>query len=131
VPDGADDVVIPSGRVVSLSTGASGVAKTLSDAGSLTIDGGGVAGGRSLTLGSGTSTIGSTLAVFNGAVLNLGSTTNWSAGNVGVGGTGGATVNIGTGDVLNVTVDFGVSDWAGRLWNYQSTINRTTATGTA
>ncbi len=85
----ADDVVIPGGKVVYLSTGASGVAKTLDDEGSLTIDGGNVAGGRSLTLGSGTSTIGGTLNVFNGAVLNLGTTTNWTAGTVGVGGTGG------------------------------------------
>src|SRR3954452_22893933 len=89
VPDGADDVVIPSGRVVYLSTGPSGVAKTLDDEGSLTVDGGNVAGGRSLSLGTGTSTIGSTLSGVTGAVLNLGTTTNWSAGTVGIGGAGG------------------------------------------
>src|SRR3954464_1602345 len=61
VPDGADDVVIASGRVVYLTSGASGVAKTLDDEGSLTIDGGNVADGRSLTLGGGTSTIAGTL----------------------------------------------------------------------
>src|SRR4051812_28528263 len=130
VPDGADDAVIPSGRVVYLTTGASGVAKTLDDEGSLTIDGGSVAGGRSLTLGSGTSTIAGTLSVFNGAVLNLGATTNWATGNVGVGGTGGATVNIGAGDVLNVTGDVSSSNWVGGLWDNEGTINRTTATGT-
>src|SRR4051794_24737001 len=131
VPDGADDVVIPSGMVVSISSGASGTAKTLSDAGSLTIDGGGVAGARSLTLGSGTSAISGNLSVFNGAVLNLGTTTNWSSGTVGIGGTGGATVNIAAGDVFNVTGDVNTSNWVGGLWNNQGTVNRTTATGTA
>src|SRR3954471_8749961 len=131
VPDGADDVVIASGRGVYLPTGPSGGAKTLDDEGSLTVDGGNVAGGRSLTLGTGTSTIGSTLSVFNGAVLNLGTTTNWSAGTVGIGGTRGATVNIGAGDVLNLTGDVGSSNWVGGLWDNQGTINRTTATGTA
>ena len=131
VPDGTDDAVIPSGRVVYLSTGASAAAKTLDDEGALTIDAGGVAGGRSLTLGSGTSTIAGTLSVFNGAVLNLGTTTNWTVGTVGVGGTGGATVNIGAGDVLNVNGDVSSSNWGGGLWNNQGTINRTTATGTA
>src|SRR5690349_14465576 len=131
VPDGADDAVIPSGRVVYLSSGASGSAKTLDDEGALTIDGGNIAGGRSLTLGSGTSTIGGSLSVFNGAVLNLGTTTNWSTGTVGVGGTGGATVNIGVGDVLNVTGDVTSSNWIGGLWSNQGTINRTTSSGTA
>ena len=131
VPDGADDVVIASGRVVYLTSGASGVAKTLDDEGSLTIDGGNVAGGRSLTLGSGTSTVAGTLTVLDGAVLNLGTTTNWTTGNVGVGGTGGATVNIDVGDVLNVTGDVSSSNWVGGLWNNQGTINRTTSSGTA
>src|SRR5215211_4864045 len=131
IPDATDDVVIPSGKSVSLSTGVSGIAKTLSDAGSLTIDAGSVAGGRSLTLGSGTSTIAGTLNLFNGAVLNLGTTTNWTAGTIGLGGTGGATVNIGAGDVLNITGDVGSSNWYGGLWNNQGTINRTTGTGAA
>src|SRR4029450_8635745 len=131
VPDGADDAVIASGRVVYLTSGASGVAKTLDNEGSLTIDGGNVGGGGAVTLGRGTTTIAGTLPILNGAVLNLGTTTNWTTGNVGVGGTGGATVNIGAGDVLNVTGDVSSSNWVGGLWNNQGMINRTTATGTA
>jgi hypothetical protein len=131
VPDGADDVVIPAGKFVSLTSGAVGVAKTLSLAGTLTVDGGGVVDGRSLTLGSGTTTISNSLNVWNGAVLNLGSTTNWTAGAVGLGGTGGGTVNIAADEVVNVIGDLSSPNYGGGLWNNQGTINRTTGTGTA
>ena len=131
VPDGADDVVIPSGKTVNLVSGANGTAQTLTLAGSLKIDAGSVAGGRALTLGSGTTTLGGILSVFNGAVLNLGTTTNWTTSAVGVGGGGGATVNIPASGVLNVTGDVTASNWGGGLWSNQGTINRTTSTGTA
>jgi hypothetical protein len=131
VPDGADDVVIPSGKTVNLVSGASGTAQTLNLAGSLKIDAGSVAGARSLTLGSGTTTLGGILSVFNGAALNLGTTTNWTTSAVGVGGGGGATVNIPASGVLDVTGDVTASNWGGGLWNNQGTINRTTSSGTA
>jgi hypothetical protein len=69
--------------------------------------------------------------VVDGHTLNLGTTTTWSAGVVGVGGSGGATVNIGAGDVLNVSADVSSGNWGGGLWHNQGTINRTTSSGTA
>src|SRR3954454_19837768 len=68
VPDGDGGAVIASGRVVDLPTGAPAVATPRDAEGSLTIDGGSVAGGRSLTRGSGTATIAGTPSLFNGAV---------------------------------------------------------------
>ena len=130
VPDGLDDVVIPVGKVVTLA-GANGTAQSLNLAGSLTVNAGGVAGGRTLTLGAGTTTINGTMNVWSGAVLNLGATTNWSGGSFGLGGTGGGTVNIPASGVLNVTGDVYSSNFGNGFWNNQGTINRTTSTGAA
>lgn len=131
IPDGADDVVIPSGKTVNLSSGPSGTAQTLSLGGSLKVDGGSVPGGRSLTIVGTTNLATGVLNVWNGAVLNLGTTTNWDGSTVGVGGGGGGTINIGASSVLNITGNVSSSNYAGGLWNNQGTINRTTATGTA
>ena len=122
------------------STGSlNAVGGTRSGSGTLTVNGpmsvgssGVVFKGGGTTTVTGASTINaSTFNVIDGHTLNLGSTTAWNTGTIGVGGTGGATVNIGAGDTLNVTGDVSSGNWGGGLWNNQGTINRTTSTGAA
>ncbi len=88
--------------------------------------------GSGTTSVGGTTTLnGSALYVLDGHTLNLGPTTNWSTGIVGVGGLGDSTVNVGAGDVLNITGDVNSQGAAGGHWNNAGTINRTTTSGTA
>src|SRR4029450_1264592 len=92
----------------------------------LTLDGNGTT-----SVGGTTTRNGSALYVLDGHPLNLGPTTNWSTGIVGVGGLGDPSVNVGAGDVLNITGDVNTQGSAGGHWNNAGTINRTAASGTA
>jgi hypothetical protein len=125
VPTELDDVVIPSGKSATLSSGTDGVASSFTLDGSLTVD------GRTLTAGAGSSSIASSLTVKNGSTLNLGATTTWSSGSI-IFGTGTNRINIDAGDVLDITGDVTAGGGDGtNLWRNEGTLNRTTSTGTA
>jgi fibronectin-binding autotransporter adhesin len=87
-------------------------------------------GNGTTTVGGTTTLNGTALDVHDGHTLNLGPTTNWSTGMVSVGGSSAATVNIGAGDVVNISGNVNSQGGPTGLWSNQGTINRTTSSGT-
>jgi Ca2+-binding RTX toxin-like protein len=133
VPDPTDDVAIPLNRHAVLDGGAD------SSINSIDLDGTAVVQGtRTLTVGTGTSSIDNNLTIRDqGSKLRLNGTTNHNAGQVSAGSTGstatagGIVENAGT---LSITGDVIIADGFGGqgLRNLPSaTINRTSSAGTA
>ena len=130
VPTAADDVTSLAGQNPSLTTGANGVANSISFGNTNNFR---VGGGKTMTVGAGTSSIViSQLIVDGGATLRLNGTTNWSAGAwfTGDAGTPGTIENAGTLNLIGDVNSFSAS--AGLLHNLAgATVNRTTSAGTA
>ena len=128
VPIAGEDVVLA--RSATLDAGANGVANSISiPVGTgLTLD-----NGKTLTIGTGTSSIAAGVGLYGGSTLTLNGTTTWSAGFIAFGGSAVASlVNAGS---LNVTgadpaLIHNVCCSAGLIHNTSTgTITRTSGTG--
>ena len=97
VPTANDDVVIPNGQGANLTSGADGVARSISLSGGLTIS------GRTLTVGTGASSFGGPIQVVSGATMRLNGTTTWSAGSWSIGA--GSTSTVENAGTLTITGD--------------------------
>src|SRR3954468_23797427 len=86
LPDSASDVAIAAGKTATLSAGvASATIRSLAiDAGE-TVS---VAGGKALTVGAGGASLAGALSVDGGSTIELGATTNWTAGTMDLGTNG-------------------------------------------
>ena len=130
VPTAADDVTSLGGKNPSLTTGADGVANSISFGDTINFR---VGAGKTMTVGAGASLIVSPQVIVDGgATLRLNGTTTWSGGTwfTGDSGTSGTIENAGTliipGDVNTAGEPSGVlHNLAG------ATLNRTNSAGTA